>query len=211
MLYGLSTSLLAQPGDWPGNARVCGQWNMPPAAWTPPQDLDDFLSAGEAPLYIGFGSMAGFDRQQFLDTLVNAVGGRRALFYPGWSGMEAAALPANIFKIGEVPHHWLFPRTALVVHHGGAGTTHSAARAGVPSVVIPFAGDQFFWADRLRQLGVAPAPVMGKSISAAQLRQAIDDAARDDMRVRARALGLKMAGENGLGTAVKAVEELLRR
>lgn len=211
MLYGLSPSLLAQPGDWPGNARVCGQWNMPPAAWTPPQDLDDFLSAGEAPLYIGFGSMAGFDRRQFLDTLVNAVGGRRALFYPGWSGMEAAALPANFFKIGEVPHHWLFPRTALVVHHGGAGTTHSAARAGVPSVVIPFAGDQFFWADRLRQLGVAPAPVMGKSISAAQLRQAIDDAARDDMRVRARALGLKMAGENGLGTAVKAVEELLRR
>lgn len=191
-------------------ASVCGQWNMPVAAWTPPQDLGDFLAAGEAPLYVGFGSMAGFDRRNFLDTLINAVGGRRALFYPGWSGMETATLPKNFFKIGEVPHHWLFPRTALVVHHGGAGTTHSAARAGVPSVVLPFAGDQFFWAHRLWQLGVAAAPVRGKSVGAAELRQSIDAAARDDVRVRARELGLRMAGEDGLGTAVAAIEGLLR-
>jgi hypothetical protein len=66
-------------------------------------------------------------------------------------------LPTNFCIIGDTPHDWLFPRTSLVIHHGGSGTTHSAARAGVPSVVLPFAADQFFWAEQLRQRSIAPA------------------------------------------------------
>jgi sterol 3beta-glucosyltransferase len=144
MLYGISPSLLPQPADWPDNARMCGQWVRPVCEWKAPPSLQSFLSAGNAPIYVGFGSMLGFDHRALLDIVIDAVGGRRALFYPGWSGADLLRLPQNFCVIGDTPHDWLFPRTSLVVHHGGSGTTHSAARAGVPSVVLPFAADQFF-------------------------------------------------------------------
>ena len=105
--------------------------------------------------------MTGFDGARLLDALIEAMAGRRALFNPGWSGIDPKALPDNFLVIGDTPHDWLFPRTAAVIHHGGSGTSHSAARAGVPSIVTPFAGDQFFWAERLRLAGVASALSMG--------------------------------------------------
>jgi UDP:flavonoid glycosyltransferase YjiC (YdhE family) len=211
MLYGVSPSLLPEPADWPSHARVCGQWNMPQAAWEPPGELAQFLAAGEAPIYVGFGSMGGFDRQALATALVAAVGGRRALFYPGWSGIDASALPSNFFVVGETPHDWLFPRTSMVVHHGGSGTTHSATRAGVPSVVVPFVGDQFFWADRLAQCGVAAPAVDGKRPSAAAFARAMDFAAREDVRARAKRLGAEMEKDDGLRVAVAAIEEIARR
>jgi hypothetical protein len=88
-------------------------------------------------------------------------------FYPGWSGAESLNLPTNFCIIGDTPHDWLFPRTSLVIHHGGSGTTHSAARAGVPSVVLPFAADQFFWAEQLRQRSIAPATGSVHNVTAA--------------------------------------------
>lgn len=211
MLYGVSPNLLPRPHDWPANATVCGQWRQPTGDWTPPAHLARFLAAGEVPLYIGFGSMAGFDRQQLVTTLTEAAAGRRALFYPGWSGVDTARLPENFCVVGETPHDWLFARTSAVVHHGGSGTTHSACRAGVPSVVVPFAGDQFFWAHRLAALGVAPPAVDGRRLSATALKQAIAFAQRDDVKARAAALGNRMREENGLATAVGEVERLLAR
>lgn len=211
ILYGVSPSLLPQPHDWPPQARICGQWRLPGAReWSAPKPLADFLSAGEAPIYIGFGSMAGFDRRKLGEALIGAVGGRRALFYPGWSGIDGNALPSNFHVVGDTPHEWLFPRTSMVVHHGGAGTSHSAARAGVPSVVVPFAADQFFWADRLAKRGIAPAAVQGKRVSAAALARAIDFASRAQVRTRAAAIGAAMAQEDGLGEAVRTIESIAR-
>ncbi|WP_298017001.1 glycosyltransferase [uncultured Castellaniella sp.] len=210
MLYGLSPSLIPRPRDWPDTAQVCGQWTTSYPAWTPPPDLEAFLAAGEPPIYIGFGSMAGFDRAHFTGVLVDAIDGRRAVFSPGWSGMDTVALPDNFFKIGDVPHHWLFPRTSLVIHHGGSGTTHTAAGAGVPSVVLPFAGDQFFWADRLWKTGVAGKPLIGKNVRSEELRQSIAFAERDEIRARASELGARMAREDGPGAAVAAIEALMR-
>ena len=210
MLYGLSPSLLPRPADWPANAHLCGQWNLPDSGWAPPRDLSAFLDAGPAPLYIGFGSMAGFSTNAFLHMLVDAVGGRRAVFHPGWSGIDPAALPDNFHAINEVPHHWLFPRVSVVVHHGGAGTTHSAARAGVPSVVLPFAGDQFFWADRLQRLGVAVNTGAGKGLKSPALARALAHAESDDLRVRARVLGNRMSRENGTQVALAAIETLMQ-
>jgi sterol 3beta-glucosyltransferase len=154
MLYGISPSLLPKPTDWPSNAFMCGQWVRPVDDWDAPQALQDFLSAGEAPIYVGFGSMVGYDRNVMRDAVVTAVAGRRALFYPGWSGTEGLELPKNFCLLEETPHDWLFRRTSLVIHHGGSGTTHSAARAGIPSVVLPFAGDQPFWAERRKRFGI---------------------------------------------------------
>jgi sterol 3beta-glucosyltransferase len=210
ILYGVSHNLVTQPADWPAHVHLCGQWVPRAESWSAPQALQEFLAAGERPVYVGFGSMAGdFDWRALLTAVIDAVDHRRAVFHPGWSGVHTGELPANFFVVGETPHSWLFPRMAVIIHHGGSGTTHSAARAGVPSVVVPFAEDQFFWADRLRRLGVAPEPVAVDRVRAADLAQGIAFAASSSARARAVALRDAMASENGLAKAVSIVEALL--
>jgi len=209
ILYGVSPSLLPRPRDYPPNVYMCGQWVPPAPEWTPPRELVDFLAAGEPPLYLGFGSMAGLIQPGLLKELIAAVSGRRVLFYPGWSNVSSSELPAGFFIVRDTPHHWLFPQTSVVIHHGGSGTTHSAARAGVPSVVIPLAGDQFFWADRLHELGVAPAPVKVRSLRAVGLSHSVGLAERAEVRARSVILGAQMAAENGLARAISAIETLM--
>ena len=209
MLYGVSPSLLPRPDDWPANAKVCGQWVMKQPDWTPPPSLAAFLAGGPPPVYVGFGSMPSLGGRNLLAEVIAAIGERRALFYPGWSGVGGADLPENFHVIGDTPHDWLFPRTSLAIHHGGAGTTHSAARAGVPSVVIPFAADQFFWAERLRRAGVAPPPLEAKNLKEPALVRRIAAAESADMRAAAAALGARMATEDGLAYAVSAIEALM--
>jgi UDP:flavonoid glycosyltransferase YjiC (YdhE family) len=187
---------------------VCGAWAPPQAEWTPPEALGAFLAAGEPPIYVGFGSMSVAEPRRLLDTLVAAVGGRRALFYPGWSGIFGADLSSNFCVIGATPHDWLFPRTAMAIHHGGSGTTHSAVRAGVPSIVAPFAGDQPFWADRLRRAGAAPAGVKVHAPDSGEIASAIAFASRDDVRSRAAELAQAMADEHGLASAIAHLEAL---
>jgi sterol 3beta-glucosyltransferase len=209
MMYGVSPNLLPPPADWPSNAHLCGQWLARSPGWMPPPALANFLTAGEAPIYIGFGSMTGFDKSRLLDALIKAMTGRRAVFHPGWSGIDPKVLPDNFLVIGDTPHDWLFPRTAAVIHHGGSGTSHSAARAGVPSIVTPFAGDQFFWAERLRLAGVAPAAVDGRRPKAEAFASALDFAAAARVRNRARMLGETMRAENGIGNAVVVLERIV--
>jgi sterol 3beta-glucosyltransferase len=212
MLYGISPTLLPRPADWPGNAWMCGQWVRPQREWNAPQSLLDFLSAGDAPIYAGFGSMVGFDQRALLDIVIAAVAGQRALLYPGWSGSaDSLKLPPNFHVLGDTPHDWLFPRTSLVIHHGGSGTTHSAARAGVPSVVLPFAADQFFWAEQLRRRGIAPSAASGSKVTAAILSRAIDSARTAEMQQRASAIGAAMRAEDGLAKAVELVHAILAR
>ncbi|RQS43562.1 glycosyltransferase [Burkholderia sp. Bp8990] len=206
MLYGVSPVLLSDPADWPSHVQACGQWHADAPAWTPPPALATFLGAGEPPVYIGFGSMAGFDRAAMVGALLQALDGRRALFHPGWSGIDASMLPAHVCVIGETPHDRLFPHVSMAIHHGGSGTTHSAARAGIPSVVVPFGGDQFFWANRLHRLGVADTPVAGRRVDAAALARAIAFAARADTQARAAGLGARIAREDGVRRAVAAIE-----
>jgi UDP:flavonoid glycosyltransferase YjiC (YdhE family) len=153
--------------------------------------------------------MTGFDNARLLDVLIEAVAGRRALFYPGWSGIGPKDLPENFSVIDDTPHDWLFPRTSAVIHHGGSGTSHSAARAGVPSIVIPFAGDQFFWAERLRLVGVSPAAVDGRRPKAKAFAAALDFAAEASVRNSARVLGETMRAESGVVDAVSALERIM--
>jgi len=211
ILYGVSSTLLPPPADWPSQAMVCGQWAAAAGAaaqWSPPDALSTFLEAGEPPIYVGFGSMAGFDRDRLTSALIEAIGGRRALFYPGWSGIDVSRLPPNFFVVGETPHSWLFPRVALAIHHGGAGTTHSVTRSGKPSVVVPFAGDQCFWADRLHRLGAAAPAVDGNAPTASAFASAIDFGLLGSTQARAQQLGESMRQEDGVGTAVAAIERL---
>ena len=208
MLYGISPSLMPPPADWPANHHVCGQWRAPDADWQPEPALQAFLEAGPAPVYVGFGSMTGFDRS-VMPSLLRALAPRRVLLFPGWAGVPDGPLPANVFVVGPTPHEALFPRCAMVIHHGGSGTTHSACRAGVPSLVMPLAADQFFWAARLQALGVAPAPLSQKRMDHDTLVKAIAFAGRSDVINRARALGNAMAREDGVAIAVDFIESSL--
>lgn len=202
MLYGISPCLLPAPTDWPPNAHLCGQW-LAQQPWAPPAEVASFLAGGEAPVYIGFGSMTGFDGTRMVDALVQSMIGRRVLFSGGWSGIDAKALPDNFLSIGDMPHDWILPRTAVAIHHGGSGTSHSVARAGVPSIVVPFAGDQFFWAERLRVAGVAPPAVDGLRPKAEAFSRALEFAASSPVRNRARILGETMRAEDGVAQAVR--------
>jgi len=209
MVYGVSPNLLPTPSDWPSDVSLCGQWLARSPAWSPPPELEAFLAAGDAPIYIGFGSMTGFDKARLLEALVEAMADRRVLFHPGWSGVDPTGLPENFLVIGDTPHDWLFLRTAAVIHHGGSGTSHSAARAGVPSIVTPFAGDQFFWAERLRMAGVAPAAVNGRRPRAEAFARALDFTAAEGVRSRARALGEVMRVEDGVADGVATLERMI--
>jgi len=208
-LYGMSPHLVPRPRDWQPEWEVCGAWTLPPrTGWQPPAALQAFLARGEAPLYVGFGSMAGFDRRKMVAALVAAIGDRRTLFYPGWSGIDLGALPDNFHVIGATPHDWLLPQVAAAIHHGGAGTTHAVARAGVPHIVLPFAGDQFFWAGRLAALGVAPRYVAGHRVDARKLSAMLAFVDQPGTRERARHLGLAIAAERGVAHAVASIERV---
>lgn len=209
MLYGVSPQLLSPPSDWPADHIVCGQWSAPAAPWQPSAELQAFLDTGPPPVYLGFGSMTGFDRERVLPALLSALAPRRVLLFPGWVGVPDMALPDTVFVIGPTPHEALLPRCALAIHHGGSGTTHSACRAGIPSMVMPFAADQFFWADRLQRLGVAPAPLSPKRLQPQALADALAFAEHADTRARAASLGAAMANEDGVARGVTAIERWL--
>ena len=212
IVFGISPTLVPRPPDWPERFSVTGYW-WPPrdARFAPDGDLAAFLAAGDPPVYVGFGSMVGFDRDRLLATVLDALDGRRALLYGGWSRFGAGALPSSAHRIGPMPHEWLFPQVGIVVHHGGAGTTHAAARAGVPAVVLPFAADQFFWADRVRVLGVAPRPLAHRRVTASRLRERLFEASERGMRERAGSVARSMASEAGVANAVARIESLVER
>ena len=211
VLYGFSPSVIAPPADW-SNAIVTGYWQLePPINWQPPAALETFLANGERPIYIGFGSMASRDPAQTGKLILEALSKTktRAILQSGWGGLKTTELPDHVLAIESVPHSWLFNKVAAVVHHGGAGTTAAGLQAGVPSLVIPFFGDQGFWGERIAQLGVGPSPIPRKALTAQALAQAIQTMTSDtEMRSRAAELGKRIRNENGVGNAVKAINQL---
>jgi sterol 3beta-glucosyltransferase len=109
------------------------------------------------------------------------------------------------------PHDWLFPRVSAVVHHGGAGTTAAGLRAGRPTVVCPFVGDQPFWGGIVEQLGVGPKPIRQLQLTADRLAEGICIAIQNtSMQHRAEELGSKIRSEDGVARAVEMVNAILR-
>lgn len=210
LLLAYSQTLLPRSSEWPGNVEVTGYWHYDtPSAWTPPAALAEFLSKGPAPIYIGFGSMLIDDPKGAAEIALAALEriGARGVLSAGWGGLTSDNLPENVFAINEAPHDWLFPKMAAIVHHCGAGTTGAALRAGKPSVCTPFIADQFFWAERLCKLGVAPKAVPNASWNVSKLGAAMETALNDTaMRARAEQIGAVVRAEDGLGRAVVVIE-----
>jgi UDP:flavonoid glycosyltransferase YjiC (YdhE family) len=163
------------------------------------------------PVVVGFGSMMGFDAEEKTRRVLDAVKNLDdpVVLMSGWAGLGQMELPSHVRVAGYVPHAWLFSRARCVVHHGGAGTTAAALRAGIPQTIVWHLGDQPMWGQRVERLGVGPRARNHAKADAAYLRASIERMLRDEaMRERARALGAQVAGEDGLGRARRAVEAL---
>lgn len=209
MLGAYSPSLIPRPTDWPDSVHVTGYlFSDASADWEPSPELNAFLEAGDPPVYIGFGSMAGRDPAELARLVIEALAksGQRGLLLTGWGGIRTESLSENLLVVESAPHGWLFPRMSAVVHHGGAGTTAEGLRAGVPSVIVPFILDQFFWGARVKRSGLGPAPIPRKRLTADRLATAIRIAVTDtDIRQRTRLCGAAIRAENGIGNAVGVV------
>ena len=213
VLYGFSRHVVPVPVSAERARHVTGYWFLPAApTWSPPGALEAFL-AGDGPVVsIGFGSMASEDPAA-LTALVRGAArdaGVRAVLLAGWGGLRSVDdAEGDVLCADALPHDWLFPRVAAVVHHGGAGTTGAALRSGVPSVVVPFTMDQPFWGSRVAALGVGPAPVPRGRLTRAALADALRRAVTDEgMRARAAALGEQIRAEDGVAAAVEHLGQI---
>jgi UDP:flavonoid glycosyltransferase YjiC (YdhE family) len=218
-LIAVSPSLCRRPPDWEPHQRVCGFFAMPEAAqpFEMPHALEGFLAGGPPPIFCTFGSMTAVDdgtgiMEESTRLLVEGarLAGCRAIVQSRWDLVSSVPDDSGLYKIGAAPHSRIRPRCAAVVHHGGAGTTQTATLHGLPSVVVPHISDQYFWARELNRLGVAPRVADRRKITARELAEAIRSVLRNDaMRARARELGRAMAAEDGVGTAVGVIEQVM--
>ncbi len=207
-LVACSPSIIRVPPDLPASTRVTGAWLDRSPAAALPTDLDRFLADGAAPIVITFGSMEGGPDEVLTEAIRRILEGGRRVVIQG--ALAAGATSPNLARIGPLDHRALFPRAALIVHHGGAGTAHAACAAGVPSLVVPHVGDQRYWADRLHRLGVAPEPLLVNRRDAGRLADLALAAASDhSMHQAASALAVRLAAEDGIGVSITALEHAI--
>ncbi|KAK4992859.1 Sterol 3-beta-glucosyltransferase [Elasticomyces elasticus] len=217
-LYNFSPSVVVPPLDFSDWIRITGYWFLDEATgWTPPQNLVDFINQaredGQKLVYIGFGSIVVGDSKLVTQQVVDAVkkADVRCILSKGWSDrldkkdatIPEVPLPPTIFQINAAPHDWLFKQIDAAVHHGGAGTTGASLREGVPTIIKPFFGDQFFFANRVEDLGVG---IKLHKLGENALGKALWIACHDErMREKAKVLGENIRQENGVETAIKAI------
>lgn len=214
IIYGYSSIVVPKPPDWSNNQQISGYWFLDTSeGYEPETTLLEFLEKGSPPVYIGFGSMVDHEQEEITQIVVNALqeSNQHGILSGGWGALGSGHLPDSILRVDSVPHDWLFPRMAAVIHHGGAGTTAAGLRAGVPSVVVPSFGDQFFWGWRVQELGVGPKSIPRKKLTTAKLARAIQQAVNDDViKSKAAQIGQQIRSENGVGTAVQLIETFAR-
>ena len=212
VFYGFSPAVVPRPADWPEGCQVTGYWwPRRPAGWRPPAELEEFLASGPPPVFFGFGDMTPDDSGQFIElaTAAGCQAGVRQVIQAGQTGPASAGRPGDSIVIGDLPHDWLFPKMAAVVHHAGAGTAAAGLRAGVPAVTVPVLADQPFYAARLAALGVGPLPIPRRRLTVAALAAAIRDAvARPSYQTQAGALSRRLASEDGAAPVISMLARL---
>jgi len=175
-----------------------------------PAEVVAFLDRGEPPVYLGFGSSGEADPDATTAMLVDGArrGGRRVVLSRGVGKLGASAGGDDVLVVGECDHAKLFPRVAAVVHHGGAGTTASAARAGTPQVIVSHLNEQHAWGLRTHALGVGARPIPRAKLTAARLGDAIARATGDPATTRrARELSARLLDQDPAATAVQALSQ----
>jgi len=216
VLNGYSNLLFPHSKEWTNNIHTTGSWFIEEEPnFLPSNDLQSFINNGEAPVYIGFGSMKdieGFNKT--LDTIIDAlkITKQKAVVGLGWTANNyKEVLPDNIFLIDSIPHSWLFPKMKMVVHHGGAGTTAAGLKAGKPTIIIPHNADQPAWGKRVFELGVGSKPIKRSKLTSEKLANAIRFVQQPKIIANADKLGQELRKENGVKKAVKIINDYLAK
>jgi sterol 3beta-glucosyltransferase len=221
-ILGASAHVVPPVADWPPALRQTGYWfreRSQAGALGGRLDaaVERFLADGPATVYVGFGSMPTPDPRGVVRGVVDVLAslGVRGLVSEGLGGLTldglAVEAAGRALGVGATPHDLLFPRCAVVVHHGGAGTTAAALRAGVPQVVVPHAADQPYWGRRMADLGVAAPPIARQDLTPARLRAALDVALSPRAGHAAYTLGELVRAEDGAADAARLVHTYLSR
>lgn len=213
ILNGFSQHVVHRPADWGEHIHITGYWFPEDQRWQPPADLQAFIEAGSPPVFIGFGSMPIKNPQQTTHLILEALrqSGQRGILHMGWGGLGNQVLPDYVFKIDYAPYSWLFPQMAMVIHHGGSGTTAFGLRSGIPACVVSFVFDQFYWGERVAELGVGPQPIRSTQLTVERLKEAIQLGVSDSrVRQNAAELGQKIRAENGIENASHLIAPRLR-
>ncbi|TGJ81558.1 hypothetical protein E0Z10_g7201 [Xylaria hypoxylon] len=217
-LYNFSPAVVAPPLDYSDWIRVTGYWFLDEGLdWTPPDDLREFIEKarrdGKKLVYVGFGSIMVPDPARMTKEVIDAVlkADVRCILSKGWSdrldkaraSVPEHVLPPEIFQIKSAPHDWLFRQIDAAAHHGGSGTTGASLRAGIPTIIRPFFGDQFFFGGRVEDLGVG---ICLKKWGANSFAKALWEATHSDrMIVKARVLGETIRKEDGVNSAIQSI------
>ncbi|KAF1963360.1 sterol 3-beta-glucosyltransferase [Byssothecium circinans] len=224
-LYNFSPAVVPPPLDWPDWIRVTGYWFLDEAdTYEPPEDLVTFISKarkdGKKLVYVGFGSIVIDDPAKLTKTVVESVlkADVRCVLSKGWSDRlnpkddatkPEVPLPPEIFQIKQAPHDWLFKQMDAAVHHGGSGTTGASLRAGIPTIIKPFFGDQFFFASRVEDLGVG---IWMKKVNTSVFSRSLWEATNSQrLIIKAKVLGEKIRKDNGTQVAIQTIYRELDR
>lgn len=211
-LHAYSPTLSPRPGDWPETTIVTGFWRLEDqTGWKPEPAFEEFLAAGDKPIYLGFGSMPwGAARNTEIIVKALEMWGGRAVVGRGWGGIRAEDLPPSVYVFDRAPHSKLFEYVKAVVHHGGAGTTHTGLYAGKPTFVVPKIFDQPYWGSRVAELGCGPAPVRLRKLTPGILAAALEDLSTEpSYELAAADVRERLLQEDGTGLAADVIEETI--
>ncbi len=209
-LNGFSEQIVSRPKDWNEKQIITGYWRK--SKLTSKQvdrlDLQQFIDSSPNPIAIGFGSPGTRGYLPMLEDSLQRANAQAILTIPAkWHGEIKSK---NIFPIEYAPHDWLYRQVKVAVHHGGAGTTSASLHAGIPTVTLPLAIDQFFWGERIHKIGVGPRPIPQRKLNSENLAQAITQALTDKaMNARAKTVSAELNQENGIQAAVSVMRKLL--
>ena len=198
--------------EWQPQHHACGFLNLPTENdnWSINPDLQEFLNTGSAPVYMTFGSLQQAVPEWSMNLFIEAcqLAGCRAIIQTSSAKYPENSQQENIFFIGKHPHQPLFKHCSMIVHHGGAGTTHSASISGCPSIVIPFMDEQSFWAKTLENKAIAPKVLPANKANAQQLAIRIKEVLENkNYRLNANKIGATIQSHNGVKKAVKLIEQ----
>ncbi|KAK6220688.1 hypothetical protein LQW54_001879 [Pestalotiopsis sp. IQ-011] len=205
-------SLVAKPADWGPEIDVCRFFMRDEPQYNPPDDLATFLASGPPPSYVGFGSIVLDDPERLTNVILEATRkcGIRVVISRGWSKLGGNAPNSDsVFYLDDCPHEWLFKRVSAVVHHGGAVTTVCGLVNTRPTIIVPFFGDQPFWADMVANKGAGPRKIPQKELTVERLVDAIQYATSTAAKDAAEGLAQGMRRENGADTAVSSFHRAL--
>lgn len=210
LIFAYSPSLIPRPDDWlDRDIHVTGYFFLKEAEnFNPIPELSEFLAQGEPPICISFGSMISKQSARTASAVGEALKstGQRGVILTGW-GSEVPDLDTKwIISLQSAPHDWLLPYCKAMIHHGGAGTTAAALRAGIPNIIIPHGADQPFWGNQISRSGIGPRPLAVNKLNGKNLALAIEKALTPAVQAKAVEIGKSIRSEDGVGAAIQIIE-----